>query len=86
MAQAKESGKPDDIVEKMVNGRVTKFLKEVCLLSQPFVKDSDQTVASLLEKYSAKVLAFVRFEVGEGIEKQTVDFSEEVRAQVQGSE
>ena len=86
VAQAKESGKPDDIIEKMVQGRLAKFKKEVCLVSQPFVKDPDQTIADLLKKNDAKVISFVRFEVGEGIEKETVDFAEEVKAQVKGSE
>ncbi len=83
-AQAKESGKPDDIIEKMVTGRIAKFVKEVCLIQQPFIKDPDQTITALLKAKNAKVLNFVRFEVGEGIEKETVDFAEEVRAQVEG--
>ena len=84
-AQAKESGKSDDIIEKMVAGRLSKFMKESCLVSQPFVKDADQTVASLLQSRQAKVTGFVRFEVGEGIEKRVEDFAQEVKAQVQGS-
>ncbi len=83
--QAKESGKPDEIVEKMVQGRVSKFLKEICLISQPFVKDPDQTVGQLLKAADATLNRMVRFEVGEGIEKQTMDFAEEVKAQVAGS-
>lgn len=83
--QAKESGKPDEIVEKMVKGRVSKFLKEICLISQPFVKDPDQTVGQLLKAADATLNHMVRFEVGEGIEKQTMDFAEEVKAQVAGS-
>lgn len=86
IAQAKASGKPDDIAEKMVTGRLAKFAKEVCLVDQPFVKDPDQTVGALLKAANAEVTAFVRFEVGEGIEVETVDFAEEVKAQVQGSE
>ncbi len=84
-AQAEESGKSGEIVDKMVEGRVNKFLKENCLLDQTFVKDPNQTVGALLKAKNAKVLSFVRFEVGEGIEKKTVDFAEEVKAQVQGS-
>ncbi len=85
-AQAKESGKPDDIIAKMVDGRIAKFLKEICLVGQPFVKDPNTSIANLLKQHNAKVLQFIRFEVGEGIEKETVDFAEEVKAQVQGSE
>ena len=84
IAQAKESGKPDAIIEKMVTGRIAKFLKEICLVDQPFVKDPDQSIAALLKQHDAKVTAFVRYEVGEGIEKQVVDFAEEVKAQAQG--
>lgn len=81
-AQALESGKPADIVEKMVEGRIKKFLNEVSLLGQPFVKDPNITVAQLLKNNSAKIVSFERFEVGEGIEKQTDDFAAEVMAQV----
>ncbi len=83
-AQAAESGKPMEIIQKMVVGRVNKFLKEVTLLGQPFVKNPDQTVAQLLNEKGATVLGFVRIEVGEGIEKQTGNFAEEVMAQVRG--
>lgn len=83
-AQAEESGKPADIVEKMVSGRVNKFLKEVTLLGQPFVKNPDISVEQLLKEQNAKVSAFVRFEVGEGIEKKSDNFAEEVMAQVRG--
>jgi elongation factor Ts len=83
-AQAAESGKPADIVEKMVSGRVNKFLKEVTLLGQPFVKNPDISVEQLLKENGAKVSAFVRFEVGEGIEKKSDNFAEEVMAQVRG--
>jgi elongation factor Ts len=82
--QAAESGKPPEIVEKMVNGRVAKFLKEITLLGQPFVKDPDVTVGKLLSGAGAEVTAFVRFEVGEGIEKKAENFVEEVLKQVQG--
>jgi len=83
-AQAEESGKPADIIEKMVSGRVNKFLKEVTLLGQPFVKNPDISVEQLLKENGAKVSAFVRFEVGEGIEKKSDNFAEEVMAQVRG--
>lgn len=82
--QAKQSGKPDNIIEKMVEGRLTKFLKEICLVDQPFVKDGDKTVGELLTDKGITVTEFVRFEAGEGIEKEVVDFAEEVRAQVEG--
>jgi elongation factor Ts len=80
--QAAESGKPPEIVEKMVAGRVAKYLKEITLLGQPFVKDPDLTVAKLLQKAGATVTGFVRFEVGEGIEKKQENFAEEVMAQI----
>lgn len=83
--QASESGKPADIVEKMVAGRVRKFLAEVTLLGQPFVKDPDVSVSKLLDKSNSKVMQFVRYEVGEGIEKKVENFAEEVAAQVAGS-
>jgi len=84
-AQAAESGKPADIIEKMVSGRISKFLKEITLLGQPFVKDSDTTIEKLLKDKGAKVLFFSRFEVGEGIEKKQENFADEVMAQVKGS-
>jgi len=80
-AQAKESGKPDNIVEKMVEGRMSKYLAESTLLGQPFVKDPDTTVEKLLKSRNAKVIQFKRFEVGEGIEKKQENFAEEVMAQ-----
>lgn len=82
--QAQESGKPAEIIEKMVNGRVGKFLKEITLLGQPFVKDPDVSVGKLLDKAGASVTEFVRFEVGEGIEKKEENFREEVMKQVTG--
>jgi len=85
LAQAKKSGKPDSIIEKMVAGRIKKFLKEICLIDQAFIKDPDQTVGQLLQAADTRVLDFVRFEVGEGIEKEVVDFSEEVHAQIKES-
>lgn len=84
-AQASESGKPPEIVEKMVEGRIKKFLKEITLLGQPFVKDPDTTVAKLLQDKKAKVNFFVRYEVGEGIEKKEDNFAEEVMAQAKGN-
>ncbi|HET8610631.1 MAG TPA: translation elongation factor Ts [Burkholderiales bacterium] len=80
-AQAAESGKPANIVEKMVEGRIVKFLAEVTLLGQPFVKDPDQTVGQLLKSKNATVHAFRLFVVGEGIEKRKDDFAAEVMAQ-----
>ncbi|MEC9079385.1 MAG: translation elongation factor Ts [Pseudomonadota bacterium] len=83
-AQAAESGKPADIVEKMVSGRISKFLKESTLVGQPFVKNPDQTVGELLSAHDAAVLTMHRFEVGEGLEKRSDDFVAEVMAQAQG--
>ena len=83
-AQAANSGKPQDIIEKMVAGRIRKFLAEVTLVGQPFVKDPDTTVGNLLKRAGAKVVRFVRYEVGEGIEKEEGDFAAEVMAQVRG--
>ncbi|MEL6949304.1 MAG: translation elongation factor Ts [Pseudomonadota bacterium] len=80
--QAKGSGKPDDIIAKMVDGRMRKFLGEITLVGQPFVKDPDQTVGKLLKQHSATVSGFVRYEVGEGVEKKEDNFAEEVMAQV----
>lgn len=83
--QAKESGKPDAIVEKMVEGRMSKFVNEISLMGQPFVKDPDVTVEQLVKKANATVEAFEFFEVGEGIEKAVDNFAEEVMAQVKGN-
>jgi len=83
-AQAEESGKPPEIIEKMIQGRLNKFLKEITLLGQPFVKDPDVSVGKLLEKAGAKVLAFQRMELGEGVEKKQENFAEEVMSQVRG--
>lgn len=82
-AQAADSGKPANIIEKMVEGRITKYLAEVTLLGQPFVKDPDQTVEKLLAARGAKVNGFQMFVVGEGIEKKVVDFAAEVAAAAQ---
>jgi elongation factor Ts len=83
--QAEASGKPAEIIEKMVTGRVAKFLKEITLVGQPFVKDPDVSVGKLLKGASAEVVSFVRFEVGEGIEKKADNFVEEVMSQVKGT-
>lgn len=83
-AQARESGKPEEIVEKMISGKLQKFITEASLLEQPFVKDPEITVGKLLQEAGADVVQFVRYEVGEGIEKDVVDFADEVAAQVKG--
>ena len=80
-AQAEQSGKPANIIEKMIGGRINKFLAESSLVEQAFVKDPDVTVGALAKRAGATVSSFVRFEVGEGIEKEDVDFAAEVRAQ-----
>lgn len=84
-AQASESGKPAEIVDKMVEGRLRKWLEEVTLLGQPFVKDPDLSVGALLERADARVVRFTRYELGEGLEKKQTNFAEEVEAQVKGS-
>jgi elongation factor Ts len=84
-AQVAESGKPADIIEKMVAGRISKFLSEVTLLGQPFIKDDKMTVGKLAASKGNTVIRFSRFEVGEGIEKKEENFAEEVMAQVRGS-
>lgn len=81
-AQARESGKPDEIVEKMISGRLRKFVSEVSLLEQQFVKDPESTIRNLLEEVGADIVQFVRYEVGEGIEKEEEDFAAEVAAQL----
>jgi elongation factor Ts len=83
--KAQGSGKPPEIIEKMVTGRINKFLKEITLLGQPFVKDDSVTVGKLLDGASAKITSCVRMEVGEGIEKKVDNFVEEVMAQVKGA-
>lgn len=85
-AQAEESGKPAEIVEKMIGGRIKKYLAEITLVGQPFVKDPDTTVGKLLSGAGAEVVDFVRYEVGEGIEKKQEDFAAEVMAQAKGSQ
>ncbi len=85
IAQAQDSGKPQDIIEKMVDGRIRKYLAEITLVGQPFVKDPDKTVGALLKDEGANVTGFVRYEVGEGIEKKQENFADEVMAQVNAS-
>jgi len=82
IAQAESSGKPAEIIEKMIHGRLNKFLAEVTLLGQPFVKDPEQKVSKLLADAGASVTGFVRYEVGEGIEKKVEDFAAEVASQL----
>ena len=82
-SQALESGKPESIVQKIVDGRVRKFLAESSLLDQPFVRDPDTKVGDLLEQAGAQCLRFIRFEVGEGVEKKDEDFAAEVAAQLE---
>jgi elongation factor Ts len=80
--QAAQEGKPAEIVEKMVAGRMRKFLNDITLLGQPFVKDPDMNIGKLLKQSGATVHRFVRLEVGEGIEKKVENFADEVKAQV----
>ena len=87
-AQALEEGKPEKIVDKMIEGRIEKYFKEKCLLEQEFIKDTDKSVQELVHENVARigenisVRRFVRYEVGEGIEKEVVDFAAEVMAQI----
>lgn len=80
--QALNEGKPEKIVDKMVEGRIRKYLEEICIVDQPFVKDSDQTVQQYLESKNASIRTFVRYELGEGIEKREENFADEVLGQV----
>lgn len=82
--EALNEGKPANIVEKMVVGRVRKFLAEICMVEQPFVKDGDVTVAKHIANNGAEIKSFIRLEVGEGIEKTVSNFAEEVMSQVRG--
>jgi elongation factor Ts len=82
--QARESGKPDNIIEKMIVGRMNKFVNEVTLYGQSFIKDPDTTVGALAKSKNAQVKSFIRYEVGEGIEKKEENFAEEVAAQMKG--
>ena len=84
-AQARESGKPEEIIAKMINGRLKKYVAEVSLLEQSFVKNPDLTIRALLNEAGADVVSFVRYELGEGIEKEEVDFATEVAAQLENS-
>ena len=83
-AQSEESGKPEDIVEKMIEGKVRKFLSEVSLIEQDFVKDPNKTINDLLKDSNASIVSFTRFEVGEGIEVEKIDFASEVMSQIEG--
>lgn len=80
--QARNEGKPENIIEKMVMGRINKYYKEVCLIDQEFVKDPDLTVGKLLKQNNAEVLSFTRFQMGEGLEKKQEDFAAEVMSQI----
>ncbi len=84
--QTKGEKKPPDIIAKMVEGRLRKYLAEITLMGQPFVKDPDTTIEKLVKKAGAKIVRFVRFEVGAGIEKKQDDFVSEVMAQVKAQE
>ena len=87
LAKAKESGKPEAVVAKMVDGQISKWMKEICLLDQPWVKDDKKTIGDLQQELIAKIgenikiRRFVRFELGEGLEKKKNDFAAEVAAQ-----
>ncbi len=83
-AQAEQSGKPAEIIQKMIGGRISKYLAEISLLDQPFVKNPEIKIGDLAKKAGAEVIAMVRFEVGEGIEKEVVNFADEVAAQLKG--
>ena len=83
-AQSEESGKPSDIVEKMIEGKISKFLSEVSLTEQGFVKEPDKKISDILKDNSAIIVSFTRFEVGEGIEVEKLDFASEVMSQIEG--
>lgn len=89
-AQAREEGKPEKVIEKMVEGRIEKYYKENCLLEQAFIKDPDKTIQALIHENVAKigenitVRRFTRYELGEGIEKEQTDFAAEVMSQIKG--
>ena len=83
-AQSEESGKPPEIIEKMIEGKISKFLAEVSLTEQDFVKDPNVKISKLLSDNSASILSFTRYEVGEGIEVEKVDFASEVMSQIEG--
>ncbi len=84
-AQMTDSNKPAEVMEKIIQGKIQKYINEVTLEGQAFVKDPDLTIAKLLKAKEAKVIAFSRFEVGEGIDKPTVDFAEDVQAQAEAA-
>ena len=84
--QAASSGKPPEIIDKMIQGRMKKFFKEVTLLGQPFIKNPDISVNELLKESKAEIISFKRYEVGEGIEKKEENFADEVMAQIKGNE
>ncbi len=86
LSQARESGKPEEILQKMVEGKMRKFVNSITLLGQPFVKDDKISVGKLLDSKGARVVAYSRYQVGEGIEKREENFAEEVRKQVEASE
>jgi len=82
--QAVNEGKPEAIAEKMVDGRIKKFFKEVCLLEQTFIKDDSMNVGKYIENHGGKLINIIRYEVGEGIEKRNDDFAKEVMSQING--
>lgn len=82
--QARNEGKPEKIIEKMVVGRIEKYYKEVCLVDQAFIKGDDEVISDLLKKANAEVVRFTRYEMGEGLEKRNEDFAAEVAAQMKG--
>ena len=84
LEQTKQSGKSEEIAIKMVEGRISKFLREISLIDQPFVKNPDVTIGSMLKSAGAQVIEFLRYELGEGIDKKVVDFREEVMQQAKG--
>ena len=83
--QAQSSGKPPEIIEKMIQGKMSKFIKEITLLGQSFIKDPDISVGELLKNSNADVTKFIRYEVGEGIEKKEENFADEVMKQIKDS-
>ena len=82
---AMSEGKPADIAEKMVEGRIKKYYKEICLAEQPFIKDGDISVSEYVKKNNGEIISMIRYEVGEGMEKRSENFAEEVMAQVKGN-
>ena len=82
---AMSEGKPADIAEKMVEGRIKKYYKEICLAEQPFIKDGDISVADYVKKNNGEIITMIRYEVGEGMEKRNENFADEVMAQVKGT-